>query len=49
MGESPPVVIAPSHLNDAKSHKRMEGRNLNEKTLNKSLYRQFPDRTAALI
>ncbi len=39
MGESPPVVIAPSHLDDAESHKRIEGRNLSEKAFNKSLYR----------
>jgi len=48
VSESPPVTITPSHLDDVESHKRMEGRNLSEKVLNKSLYRQFPDRAAAL-
>ncbi len=38
MGESLPVAMAPSYLDDAESHKRMEGRNLSEKALNKSLY-----------
>jgi len=49
MGESPLVVMALSYLDDAESHKRMKGRNLSEKALNKFLYRQFPDRAAALI
>ena len=41
--------MASSYLDDAESHKRMKDRNLSEKTLNKSLYRQFPNRAAALI
>ncbi len=49
MGESSPVVIAPSHLHDAESYERIKGRNLSEKALNKSLHRQFLDREAALI
>ena len=49
MGENPPIIITPSHLDDAESHKRMKDRNLSEKALNKSLHRQFPDRAAALI
>ncbi len=43
------VVIAPSYLNDAESYERIKNRNLSEKILNKFLYRQFPDRAAALI
>ncbi len=39
MRENPLIIITSSYLDDAESHTRMKGRNLNEKALNKSLYR----------